>query len=145
MLSQSDAAAELNTALSKINDMSYQLHVLEDELADAKMEAAKANANSTALKSNYEIQLSEQNSKINEMEEEALIDSGRARIAGTRTKMELAWQKERESQKKLINELNTMSRDLKSTLIELEKEKERDRLDSKRKIDGMKRSFEDEH
>merc|ERR1719209_1981401 len=76
-LSQSDAAAELNTALSKINDMSYQLHVLEDELADAKMEAAKANANSTALKSNYEIQLSEQNSKINEMEEEALIDSGR--------------------------------------------------------------------
>merc|ERR1712226_112376 len=113
-LSQSDAAGELNTALSKINDMSYQLHVLEDELADAKMEAAKANANSTALKSNYEIQLSEQNSKINEMEEEALIDSGRARIAGTRTKMELAWQKERESQKKLINELNTMSRDLKS-------------------------------
>merc|ERR1712227_1004470 len=103
-LSQSDAAAELNTALSKINDMSYQLHVLEGELADAKMEAAKANANSTALKSNYEIQLSEQNSKINEMEEEALIDSGRARIAGTRTKMELAWQKERESQKKLINE-----------------------------------------
>merc|ERR1712130_804792 len=143
-LSQSDAAGELNTALSKINDMSYQLHVLEDELADAKMEAAKANANSTALKSNYEIQLSEQNSKINEMEEEALIDSGRARIAGTRTKMELAWQKERESQKKLINELNTMSRDLKSTLLEVEKEKERDRLDSKRKIEAMKRAFDEE-
>merc|ERR1719295_1880916 len=116
-LSQSDAAAELNTALSKINDMSYQLHVLEDELADAKMEAAKANANSTALKSNYEIQLSEQNSKINEMEEEALIDSGRARIAGTRSKMELAWQKERD----------------------------RERLESKRKIDGMKAAFSDEN
>merc|ERR1711990_983167 len=143
-LSQSDAAAELNTALSKINDMSYQLHVLEDELADAKMEAAKANANSTALKSNYEIQLSEQNSKINEMEEEALIDSGRARIAGTRTKMELAWQKERESQKKLINELNTMSRDLKSTLLEVEKEKGKSWLDSKRKIEAMKRAFDEE-
>ena len=61
------------------------------------------------------------NSKINELEEESLIDSGRARIAGTRTKMELAWQKERESQKKLINELNTMSRDLKSTLVEVKK------------------------
>merc|ERR1712002_966228 len=144
-LSQSDAAAELNTALSKVNDMSYQLHVLEDELADAKMEAAKANANAMAQKSNYEIQLAEQNSKINEMEEEALIDSGRARIAGTRTKMELAWQKERESQKKLINELNTMSRDLKGTLLEVEKEKERDRLDSKRKIETMKRAFDEEH
>merc|ERR1719350_1265536 len=143
-LSQSDAAAELNTALSKINDMSYQLHVLEDELADAKMEAAKANANSTALKSNYEIQLSEQNSKINEMEEEALIDSGRARIAGTRTKMELAWQKERESQKKLINELNTMARDLKATLLEVEKERDRERLDAKRKLQGMKGAFDEE-
>merc|ERR1719431_824697 len=144
-LSANDAAAELNNALTKINDMSYQLHVLEDELADAKMEAAKAGANATALKSNYEIQLAEQNSKINEMEEESLIDSGRARIAGTRTKMELAWQKERESQKKLINELNTMSRDLKSTLLEVEKEKERDRLESKRKTDAMKRAFDEEH
>jgi len=143
-LTPGDAAAELNAALGKVNDMSYQLHVLEDELADAKTESAKATANAAALKSNYEIQLAEQNSKINEMEEEALIDSGRARIAGTRTKMELAWQKERESQKKLINELNTMSRDLKSTLLEVEKEKERDRLDSKRKIEAMKRAFDEE-
>merc|ERR1719376_1285609 len=119
-----DAAAELNDARGRISDMTYQLHVLEDELADAKMEAAKSNATMTAQKSNYEIQVSELNSKINEMEEESLIDSGRARIAGTRTKMELAWQKERESQKKLINELNTMSRDLKSTLLEVEKERE---------------------
>ena len=37
------------------------------------------------------------------MEEETLIESGRARIAGTRTKMELAWQKERESQKSQAN------------------------------------------
>jgi len=59
--------------------------------------------------------------------------------------MELAWQKERESQKKLINELNTMSRDLKSTLLEVEKEKERDRLDSKRKVETMKRAFDEEH
>ena len=138
------------------------MQVLEDELAEAKMTASKSNANSIALKSNYEIQVAELNSRINEMEEEALIESGRARIAGntthhktlplegydcqfyqriltaeislkitklyqriqsvyvvsmfllivsgTRTKMELAWQKERESQKKLINELNTMAR-----------------------------------
>merc|ERR1711971_1544221 len=51
---------------------------------------------------------------------------------------------ERESQKKLINELNTMSRDLKSTLLEVEKEKERERLDSKRKIEAMKRAFDEE-
>ena len=140
-----DATAELNDARARISDMTYQVHVLEDELADSKMEAAKSQANMTAQKSNYEIQVAELNSKINEMEEESLIDSGRARIAGTRTKMELAWQKERESQKKLITELNTMSRDLKSTLLEVEKEKERDRLESKRKTDAMKRAFDEEH
>merc|ERR1712228_657206 len=105
---------------------------------------SKANAQSMAQKSAYEIQVAELNSKLNEMEEEALIDSGRARIAGTRTKMELAWQKERESQKKLINELNTMARDLKATLLEVEKERERDRLESKRKIEAMKRAFDEE-
>ena len=144
-LAPGDAAAELSDARNKLSDMTYQIHVLEDELADSKMESAKAQANSMAQKSNYEIQVAELNSKINELEEESLIDSGRARIAGTRTKMELAWQKERESQKKLINELNTMNRDLKSTLLELEKEKERERLDSKRKVEAMKRAFEDEH
>merc|ERR1719389_1564407 len=144
-LAPGDAAAELNDARSKLSDMTYQIHVLEDDLADSKMEAAKAHVNMTAQKSNFEIQVAELNSKINELEEESLIDSGRARIAGTRTKMELAWQKERESQKKLINELNTMNRDLKSTLLEIEKEKERERLDSKRKVEAMKRAFEDEH
>ena len=144
-LAPGDAAAELNDARTKLSDMTYQIHVLEDELADSKMESAKAQANMMAQKSNYEIQVAELGSKINELEEESLIDSGRARIAGTRTKMELAWQKERESQKKLINELNTMNRDLKTTLLDIEKEKERERLDSKRKVEAMKRAFEDEH
>merc|ERR1712227_469407 len=144
-LAPGDAAAELNEARNKLSDMTYQIHVLEDDLADSKMESAKAQANMMAQKSNFEIQVAELNSKINELEEETLIDSGRARIAGTRTKMELAWQKERESQKKLINELNTMNRDLKSTLLEIEKEKERERLDSKRKVEAMERAFEDEH
>merc|ERR1712227_408794 len=139
------SATDEDTNRQRVNDLTYQMQVLEDELADSKLQCSKSSAQAMAQKSNYEIQVAELNSKINELEEESLIDSGRARIAGTRTKMELAWQKERESQKKLINELNTMNRDLKSTLLEIEKEKERERLDSKRKVEAMKRAFEDEH
>merc|ERR1712226_1059554 len=138
-------ATDEDTNKQRVNDLTYQMQVLEDELADSKLQCSKVNANAMAQKSNYEIAIAELNSKINELEEESLIDSGRARIAGTRTKMELAWQKERESQKKLINELNTMSRDLKSTLVEVEKERDRERLESKRKIDGMKNAFSDEN
>merc|ERR1712223_1666821 len=129
---------------SKISDLTYQIHALEDELSESKLVASKASAQAMAQKSTYEIQVAELNSKLNEAEEEALIDSGRARIAGTRTKMELAWQKERESQKKLINELNTMARDLKATLLEVEKERDRERLDAKRKLQGMKGAFDEE-
>lgn len=135
---------EISEFKAKVSDLQYQVHVLEDELTDAKLRASKSNADAISLKSNYEIQIAELNSKINELEEEALIESGRARIAGTRTKMELAWQKERENQKKLINELNTMARDLKSTLLEVERERDRERLESKRKLDGMKSAFEEE-
>merc|ERR1719219_1464763 len=58
-LGPGDAAAELNDARSKLSDMTYQIHVLEDELADSKMESAKAHANMTAQKSNFEIQVAE--------------------------------------------------------------------------------------
>merc|ERR1712141_267246 len=140
----SAAGDEASDYKQRVNDLTYQMQVLEDELSDAKLQCSKVNAASSAQKNNYEIAIAELNSKINEMEEESLIESGRARIAGTRTKMELAWQKERESQKKLINELNTMSRDLKSTLVEVEKERDRERLEAKRKITGMKSSYEEE-
>merc|ERR1712110_364053 len=139
----SAAGDEASDYKQRVNDLTYQM-LLEDELSDAKLQCSKVNASSSAQKNNYEIAIAELNSKINEMEEESLIESGRARIAGTRTKMELAWQKERESQKKLINELNTMSRDLKSTLVEVEKERDRERIESKRKLDGMKTAFSDE-
>ena len=103
-----------------------------------------------------------QRSRINELEEEQLIESGRSRIAGkihifttsnfpwiffsykinqiqgSRTKMELAWQKEREGQKKLISELNTMAKDLKATLMEVEREKERNRLETTRKMEAAR-------
>jgi len=48
--------------------------------------------------------------------------------------MELAWQKERQGQKRLIQELDTMAKDLKATLLDVEKEKERYRLEAKRKV-----------
>ncbi|TRY80838.1 hypothetical protein TCAL_04328 [Tigriopus californicus] len=133
-----------STDRERAADMLYKMHVLEDELSEAKLETSRAKAETLSQQSKYEVDMAELKSKINEMEESALIESGRARIAGTRTKMELAWQKERDGQRKLINELSTMSRDLKATLFELEKERDRERLETKRKLETMKASFEEE-
>lgn len=48
---------------------------------------------------------------------------GRSRITGTRTRLELAWQKEREEQQRLIQESSTLARDLRQTLLEVHKPK----------------------
>jgi hypothetical protein len=41
----------------KVAEMQYNLHVLEDELGDAKLETAKARASLTAMQSAHEIQV----------------------------------------------------------------------------------------
>merc|ERR1712054_505206 len=99
---------------------------------------AKSNATMTAQKSNYEIQVAELNSKINELEEESLIDSGRARIAGTRTKMELAWQKERESQKKQITDLQYDLLELRDAHAKLRTTNEKLRRDKDKSVDDVR-------
>ena len=47
------------------------------------------------------------------------MSMGRSRITGTRTRLELAWQKEREEQQRLIQETSTLARDLRHTLLEV--------------------------
>lgn len=47
------------------------------------------------------------------------MSMGRSRITGTKTRLELAWQKEREEQQRLIQESSTLARDLRQTLLEV--------------------------
>ena len=48
----------------RVNDLTYQMQVLEDELADSKLQCSKVNANAMAQKSNYEIAVSAENLTI---------------------------------------------------------------------------------
>lgn len=48
---------EISEYKAKVSDLQYQVHVLEDELAEMKLRASKSNADAIALKSNYEIQV----------------------------------------------------------------------------------------
>lgn len=66
-----------------------------------------------------EIKISEMTSRLNEYEEDRLINSGRTKIAGMKTKLELAWQKEREDQQRILQETSTLARDLRQTLFEV--------------------------
>ena len=54
-----------------------------------------------------------------QLEEERLLASGRTKIPGLKVRMELAWQKEREDQQRLLQETATLARDLRQTLFEV--------------------------
>lgn len=54
-----------------------------------------------------------------QLEEERLLARGRTKIPGLKVRMELAWQKEREEQQKLLQETATLARDLQQTLLEV--------------------------
>lgn len=67
----------------------------------------------------FEIKVSEMQSRMNEYEEDRLISSGRTKVAGLKTKLELSWQKEREDQQRILQETSTLARDLRQTLFEV--------------------------
>lgn len=58
--------------------------------------------------------------------------------------MELAWAKEREDQHRLLQETSTLARDLRQTLFEVERERDKERLEAKRRQETMKKTTDEE-
>ncbi|CAH2102686.1 unnamed protein product [Euphydryas editha] len=129
---------------NKVAILEQQLACTEDELCEARLLASKLNTELISERSSAEVRLAEMQSRLNEYEEERLLSSGRARVAGLATRMELAWHKERDEQQRLLHETSTLARDLRQTLFELEREREKERLDMKRRIEQLKRTTEEE-
>ncbi|XP_045494055.1 early endosome antigen 1 isoform X2 [Colias croceus] len=129
---------------NKVATLEQQVACLEDELCEARLLSSKLNTELVSERSSAEVRLAEMQSRINEYEEDRLLSSGRARVSGLATRMELAWHKERDEQQRLLQETSTLARDLRQTLFELEREREKERLDMKRRIDQIKRTTEEE-
>ncbi|XP_026319891.1 protein MLP1 homolog isoform X2 [Hyposmocoma kahamanoa] len=129
---------------NKVATLEQQVACLEDELCEARMLSSKLNTELVSEKSAAEIRLAEMQSRLNEYEEERMLSSGRARVAGLATRMELAWHKERDEQQRLLQETSTLARDLRQTLFEVERERDKERLDMKRRMDQLKKTTEEE-
>ncbi|XP_073972839.1 uncharacterized protein isoform X5 [Rhodnius prolixus] len=127
-----------------VAQLEQQISCLEDELSESRIEASRLRTELVSERSAWEVKLSELNSKLNELEEEKILSSGRTKISGLKTRMELAWQKEREEQHRLLQETSTLARDLRQTLFEVERERDRERLESKRRLDQLKKTNEEE-
>ncbi|XP_049826814.1 kinectin-like isoform X3 [Aethina tumida] len=135
---------ELEESKTKVQTLEQQVSCMEDELSESRLECSRLKTELVSERSSWEVKLSEFQSRINELEEEKILNSGRTKIVGLRTRMELAWQKEREEQQRLLQETATLARDLRQTLFEVERERDKERLEAKRKQDQFKKSSEEE-
>lgn len=138
--SRADTATEAQQHLQETQELQSQVTEFEDKLADAKIENAKIKNELVDQKTNYEIQLCDIQTKLNEYEEDRLLGGMSRRVPGLRTRLELNWQKEREEQQRLITETATLAKDLRQTLYEVERERDLERLEAKRKIDQLKKT-----
>lgn len=126
----------------KVHLLEQKVGNLEDELSESRLEASKTRTSLISEKSSFEIRISELQSKLNEYEEERLLS--KSKVPGTRSRLELTWQKERDEQQRLLAETSTLARDLRQTLFEVERERDKERLESRRKVDQIKKSTEEE-
>lgn len=134
-------------AQAAVSGLQERVTALEDDLSEARRETSRQKTEFVTEKSGWEMKTAELQQKINELEEERLL-SGAGRVRGSsalgRTKLELAWQKEREEQQRRLKEATTLARDLKTTLLEIEREKDRERMEAKRRFEQLKLSLEEE-
>ncbi|XP_043284531.1 plectin isoform X2 [Venturia canescens] len=133
-----------NSSTTNVSVLERQISCMEDELSESRLEASKLKTELVSEKSGWQIKLAEMQSRINELEEERLLASGRTKIPGLKVRMELAWQKEREEQQRLLQETATLARDLRQTLFEVERERDKERLENKRRQDQLKKVFDEE-
>ncbi|KAK0158539.1 hypothetical protein PV328_009530 [Microctonus aethiopoides] len=129
---------------TNVSTLERQISMMEDELSESKLESSKLKTELVSERSGWQIKLSELQSRINELEEERILASGRTKIPGLKARIELAWQKEREEQQRLLQETATLARDLRQTLYEVERERDKERLENKRRQEQTKKIFDEE-
>ncbi|KAG7189844.1 hypothetical protein KM043_017500 [Ampulex compressa] len=139
---KSDEEDEVSS--TSIPALEKQISCMEDELSETRLEASRLKAELVSEKSATHVKVSELQSRINELEEERMLTSGRSKIPGLKVRMELAWQKEREEHQRLLQETATLARDLRQTLFETERERSKERLENKRRQDQLKKVFDEE-
>ncbi|KAI5712440.1 hypothetical protein M8J75_008362 [Diaphorina citri] len=111
----SSTSEEVDDLKAVITSLEQQISCMEDELSESRLETSRL--------------------KTELLEEDRLLSSGRTnKIPGLKTRMELAWHKEREEQQRLLQETSTLARDLRQTLFEVERERDKERLEAKRQL-----------
>lgn len=130
--------AEMDELKQKLDHLRKEKEEVLDKMDLSERNCSKVKTEYMTEKASWEIKMAEMQTKINELEETTILQGGRSKIFGVKTKLELAWQKEREEQHRLLTESHKMARDLKQRLLDVEGARDKERLEAKRHLDEFR-------
>ena len=132
-----------------VEDMSAQILTLRSELESALLENRNLKIQFGTERSGFQIQIAELKTQINQMEERILLETRGSNRNFAKTKMELAWAKERQDNQRLLQETQKFIQDLRDKFVNLEKVREKERTEVRKQLNelksGMDRDSEDSH
>ena len=132
-----------------VEDMSAQILTLRSELESALLENRNLKIQYGTERSSWQIQVAELKTQINQMEERILLETRGANRNFARTKMELAWDKERMDNQRLLKETQKFINELRDKFMNIEKIREKERIEVRKQLHelkaGMDRDSEDSH
>ncbi|XP_033727449.1 myosin-16-like isoform X2 [Pecten maximus] len=108
---------EIDEGRKLAKDLHDKIEELKNQLADQEYERAELVNRVTTERSGWDVDKSNMQSKINQLQEQlAMISQAQNRTKNMQNRMEVAWEQERSEQKRLLAEAHALALDLQSQL-----------------------------
>lgn len=116
---------------------------LKNQLEESLTDNRKLRIQMEADKSSWEIQLSNLKSKLNQYEERNILEASRGSAKlYAKTRLELAWEKERADLQKVLGDTQTALADLRQRLLSSEAQREAERETAEKTIQELRKKVE---
>lgn len=129
----------------EIEDLNSQLRIVRSDLEGALLENRNLKIQHGTERSTWQIQLAEYKTQINQLEERILLETRGSTRTYARTKMELAWEKERQENQRLLQETQKFIQELRDKLIGTESLREKERDEAHKNLLELKTNMDREH
>ncbi|GFU08878.1 uncharacterized protein NPIL_696571, partial [Nephila pilipes] len=137
---------EADAARRKVQELRYQLEDVREQLDDAQLENKNLKLQIDTDKNGFEIQIAELKSKINQLEEQKLLESTRGQTRNiAKTRLELTWEKERTDLQNLLSESQKMVSELKGKVEQTETQRQKEKQAMRKQMLDMRSATEKDH
>ncbi len=121
-----------------VEDLVAQIHTLRANLESALLENRNIKIQYGTERSSWQISTAELKTQINQLEERILLETRGSTRNYAKTKMELAWDKERQDNQRLLQETQKFINEMRDKLMAIETLREKERQEARKQLQELK-------